>query len=97
MASFIKTLNGYISSVKEIIPDVEQHLESGASDDQINGAKEYFGAKFPKDLVELYKSHNGESIENGIKLIAGLRFLSLGNARFLYAGILPSCRKYERS
>lgn len=84
MASFIKTLNGYISSVKEIIPDVEQHLESGASDDQINGAKEYFGAKFPKDLVELYKSHNGESIENGIKLIAGLRFLSLGNARFLY-------------
>ncbi len=84
MKSSIETFDCYFSAVSHLIPNVEQHLEPGASNDQINGAKEYFGAKFPKDLVELYKSHNGESIENGIKLIAGLRFLSLGNARFLY-------------
>lgn len=88
------TFDIYIDSVKQLIPDVEVRLESGASDRQIKDFQKLIGLELPEDFISLYKTHDGEDLNNGPHILAGLRFLSIANSQYLFETYVKLDKKF---
>lgn len=52
-------------------------LQPGATDEEIAKTEEYLGVKFPKEVKEVYKIHNGQYSGKMLGFIEGREFLSL--------------------
>ena len=84
MANLKATFSQFIELVKQSIPDVENRMAAGATEEEINAVQEHVGKKLPKDFVEFYRLHNGERADNRVFFMAGLQFVSLQEVQSLY-------------
>ncbi len=57
-------------------PQVLKGLQPGANQEEIQRAEDFFGVKFPDDVKESYRIHNGQG-EESYYLFPHLEFLSL--------------------
>ena len=95
MANLKATFSQFIELVKQSIPDVENRMAAGATEEEINAVQEHVGKKLPKDFVELYQLHNGESVDNSVNLMAGIRFLPLLLVQGMYDLFLEAEEPFE--
>lgn len=70
-----KLFERLISDVSKIYPDIYDELNEGADDSEIQAAQDKLGVKFPSDLIDFYKLHNGLDTDMGI--FYGWSFLSI--------------------
>ncbi|MBR3518875.1 MAG: SMI1/KNR4 family protein [Paludibacteraceae bacterium] len=84
MANLKATFSQFIELIKQSIPDMENRMAAGATEEEINAVQEHVGKKLPKDFVELYRLHNGERADNRVFFMAGLQFVSLQEVQSLY-------------
>lgn len=73
-----ESLNKLKALLTDVIPEVIDSLNPGASDDAIQLAEKVIGFDLPENVRELYRLHNGQSGNSG--LFFGLPFLSLEEA-----------------
>lgn len=95
MASFKNVFCQFLSTVNQHIANVELRLKSGAIDEQISKFQDSVGKKLPKDFVELYRLHDGEMTAKGPQLMAGLRFLTLGDVQGLYEAYMELDKEFN--
>lgn len=75
----MKNLERYLSEIKKQYPDVEQYLNSGAEERQLQELALKAGCELPADFVDLYSRFNGEDWEKSPMFMAGMQFLPLEN------------------
>lgn len=61
--------------LEENYPEGLEKLNEGASEELILETEQYLGIKFPQDICDFYKIHNGA--EDGFPLIDGFDLLSM--------------------
>ena len=59
-------------------PQILEGLNPGVTEEEIDRAEEFFGVKFPEDLKQFYRIHNGQT-EDSYCLFPHLEFLSAQN------------------
>ena len=73
----MKNLDKYLIEVKQGISDIEQRLNGGADERQLEKLAQKAGCKLPAELIQLYRRFDGEDMAKNIGFLAGLQFLPL--------------------
>lgn len=73
----MKNMEKYLTEVKKQLPDIEQRLNGGADEDQLELLVQKTGCGIPSELLQLYRRFDGEDMAKNIGFLAGLQFLPL--------------------
>ncbi|MDE7477317.1 MAG: SMI1/KNR4 family protein [Lachnospiraceae bacterium] len=73
----LKNLENYLSVIKKDIPDIEQRLNAGADEKQLEKIAKKARCQLPAEFIELYKRYDGEDSSKCVHFFAGMDFLSL--------------------
>ena len=56
----LKNLENYLSVIKKDIPDIEQRLNAGADEKQLEKIAKKARCQLPAEFIEIYKRYDGE-------------------------------------
>lgn len=77
----MKNLEKYLSEIKKMLPDIEDRLNSGTSEQQLRNLYLKMGCEIPEELRSLYLRFNGEDLAKAPCFFAGLQFLPVQKVR----------------
>ncbi len=74
----MKNLERYLDVIKKKLPDVEERLNIGAEETQLEKLRSMVNCEIPEELIALYRRFNGEDMQKELCFFAGLQFMPIG-------------------